>query len=74
MGTSCDLHLGDSQLQLMVPLMLFIFSCDLHLGDSQLQFKTGLTSAVISCDLHLGDSQLQYFGQKVVQAEVVICI
>ncbi len=33
----CDLHLGDSQLQLKRPSKEKIDSCDLHLGDSQLQ-------------------------------------
>ncbi|CAC9997135.1 hypothetical protein [uncultured Gammaproteobacteria bacterium] len=34
---SCDLHLGDSQLQYLQNSYLAKYSCDLHLGDSQLQ-------------------------------------
>ncbi len=33
----CDLHLGDSRLQLLFPLPRVITRCDLHLGDSRLQ-------------------------------------
>jgi hypothetical protein len=35
---SCDLHLGDSRLQLWRLLMFIRICCDLHLGDSRLQF------------------------------------
>ncbi len=33
----CDLHLGDSQLQLDFVYTVQANGCDLHLGDSQLQ-------------------------------------
>ncbi|VVH52552.1 hypothetical protein BPUTSESOX_2232 [uncultured Gammaproteobacteria bacterium] len=36
-GVSCDLHLGDSQLQSHQNRCSVFPSCDLHLGDSQLQ-------------------------------------
>ncbi len=34
---SCDLHLGDSQLQYFQKYIDKLPGCDLHLGDSQLQ-------------------------------------
>ena len=56
---SCDLHLGDSQLQYGKSNSNCRERCDLHLGDSQLQFYKNGQCFVECCDLHLGDSQLQ---------------
>ncbi|CAC9655598.1 hypothetical protein [uncultured Gammaproteobacteria bacterium] len=39
MSLGCDLHLGDSQLQLYVHAQQKTSCCDLHLGDSQLQSR-----------------------------------
>ena len=48
---SCDLHLGDSQLQFYLHPQYLFYSCDLHLGDSQLQSKTSgyVRALVVIC-------------------------